>query len=190
MQLLTPSLDALPGYAAALERGWSPDNIRGETVAREELAKIEADAPAFVALQVDREAKGPPIKLPDGSTAQRIPGYHLWMWDGDFCGVIGFRWQPGTSALPPHVLGHIGYGVVPWKRRKGYATVALGLLLPRARKEGLAWVDITTDPENVASQRVILANGGVLVGPYKKPAPYGEADGLRYRIQLVDASSR
>ena len=190
MQLLTPTLDALPGYVAALERGWSPDNIRGETAARDELEKIAADAPSFVARQVDREAKGPPVKLPDGTTAQRIPGYRLWMWDGEFCGVIGFRWQPGTSALPPHVLGHIGYAVVPWKRGRGYATEALGLILPRARAEGLAWVEITTDPDNVASQRVILANGGMLLGLYKRPAQYGEADELRYRIHLSDSSSR
>jgi predicted acetyltransferase len=185
MQLLTPSLENLPDYVAALERGWSPDNIRGEEAAREELAKIEADAPAFVALQVDREAKGPPIKLPDGSTARRLPGYRLWMWDGEFCGAIGLRWQAGTSALPPHVLGHIGYAVVPWKRRRGCATKALGLLLPLARAEGLDWVEITTDPDNIPSQRVILANGGILVGPYKRPAQWGGSNGLRYRIALA-----
>jgi len=35
------------------------------------------------------------------------------MWDGEFCGQIAFRWQPGTEALPPHCLGHVGYSVVP-----------------------------------------------------------------------------
>ena len=185
LHLIQPTLEALPSYAAALSRGWSPDNIRREVAAREQLAKIDDDAAAFVAQQTDRDAKGPPIKLPDGSTAARIPGYQMWMWDGEFCGSIGFRWQPGTSALPPHVLGHIGYAVVPWKRRRGYATAALGMLLPRARAEGLAFVEITTDADNPASQRVILANGGVLVGPYTKPPQYGEADGLKYRIDLV-----
>ena len=57
--------------------------------------------------------------------------------------------------------------------------------MPHARAEGLPYVEITTDPDNPASQKVILANGGVLVGPYKKPAQYGEADGLRYRIDLA-----
>ncbi|MEO8674258.1 MAG: GNAT family N-acetyltransferase [Casimicrobiaceae bacterium] len=186
LQLIQPTLEALPAYAAALSRGWSPDNIRGEVAAREQLAKIDADATAFVAQQSDRDAKGPPIKLPDGSTAARIPGYQMWMWDGEFCGSIGFRWQPGTSALPPHVLGHIGYAVVPWKRRRGFATAALGMILPRARAEGLAFVEITTDADNPASQRVILANGGVLIGPYTKPPQYGGADnGLKYRIDLT-----
>src|SRR5438876_1094655 len=86
LQLITPAMDCLPGYAAALRRGWSPDNVRGEIAAREQLAKIESDAPAFVAQQVDRAAKGPPIELPDGSTAARLPGFQMWMWDGEFCG--------------------------------------------------------------------------------------------------------
>jgi predicted acetyltransferase len=184
LRLVEPSLAHLPPYTDALRRGWSPDNVRGEAATRDELAQIDADPQAFVARQVDREAKGPPIALPDGSTAQRLPGYRLWMWDGEFCGVIGLRWQPGTSELPPHVLGHIGYGVVPWKQRRGHATAALRLLLPHARAEGLAQVVITTEPDNVASQRVIVANGGVLIGPFVTPAQYGERPGLRFRIDL------
>ena len=185
LELVVPSLERLPDYAAALRRGWSPDNVRGEAAAREELVEIESDAASYIARQVDREAKGPPIKLPDGSTAARLPGFRLWMWDGELCGAIGFRWQPGTSALPPHVLGHIGYAVVPWKRGRGHATAALRLLLPYARAEGLSHVEITTDAGNPASQRVIVANGGMLVGPYQKPPQYGEADGLRFRIELA-----
>ena len=80
------------------------------------LARIAEDRAAFVASLDDREAKGGPIAMPDGSRLPRIPGYQRWMWDGEFCGQIGFRWQPGTSALPAYCLGHIGYGVVAWKR--------------------------------------------------------------------------
>ena len=122
--------------------------------------------------------------LPDGSTVTRLPGYHRWMWDGEFCGMIGFRWQPGTSELPPHVLGHIGFSVVPWKRRRGYASRALEMLLPEAKKEGLDYVELTTDETNIASRRVIEANGGKLVDRFKKAAAYGGAESLRYRIHL------
>jgi predicted acetyltransferase len=106
------------------------------------------------------------------------------MWDGEFCGSIGFRWQPGTTALPPYCLGHIGYGVVPWKQRKGYATLALALMLPHAKAESLPYVELTTDPENIASQRVIEANGGVLVARFTKPPQYGSTPGLQFRIGL------
>src|SRR4051794_9470228 len=104
LQLVRPALAYLPGYVAALERDWSPDTIRGQYAAREELARIDDNAQLFVDQLYDREAKGPPIALPDGSFATRLPGYRLWLWDGEFCGSIGFRWQPGTSELPAHVL--------------------------------------------------------------------------------------
>ena len=97
MQLVWPAREHLPDYRRALERGWSPDNLRPEA-AQEELAHIAEDADQFLDEQVDREAKGPAIVLPDGRMVQRLPGLHKWMWDGEFCGTIGFRWQPGTPA--------------------------------------------------------------------------------------------
>src|SRR6188472_3797442 len=140
MQLVRPGPEHLTSYVAALERGWSADNERGVEAAREELSRIQADAAAFLASMEDREAKGPPIALPDGSTAKRLPSFRRWLWDGEFCGSIGLRWQPGTTALPPHCLGHIGYAVVPWKRRRGYATAGLAEMLKSARAEGLRYV--------------------------------------------------
>ena len=113
MQLVRPASEYLASYVAALERGWSPDNVRGAIAAHEELEKIKTDAPAFIASLENRKAKGPPVTLPDGSVVARIPGYRRWLWDGEFAGSIGFWWQPGTTALPAHCLGHIGYAVVP-----------------------------------------------------------------------------
>ena len=114
-----------------------------------------------------------------------MPGYVRWMWDGEFCGQIGFRWQPGTEALPPYVPGHIGYAVVPWKRQRARGVAALALLLPEARKEGLAWVELTTDPDNEPSQKVITNNGGVLVERFAKGEAYGSSEALRWRIMLI-----
>jgi len=187
IELVRPTRERLPAYTAALERGWSADNVRGEAAAREELARIAEDADGFVARLIDREARGREVTLPDGSKVARIPGFRLWIWDGDFCGAIALRWQPGSEELPAHVLGHIGYSIVPWKQRRGYAKAALGMMLVHARAEGLAFVEITTDPDNLASQRVIVANGGMLVGPFTKPSQYGSVPGLRYRIPLARA---
>jgi predicted acetyltransferase len=185
MQLVWPSAEYLPAYSAALRGGWSADNVRGTIAAAEELARLEADPAAFLASMVDREAKGGPVKLPDGSLVERMPGFHRWIWDGEFCGTIGLRWQPGTEALPPHCLGHIGYAVVPSKRNRGYAAKALAETLPLAKAEGLRFVEITTDPDNIASQRVIEANGGVLHERFIKPPQFGSTPGLRYRIYLA-----
>ena len=184
MKLVWPAPEYLAGYVHALQQGWSPDNLRPQA-AQEQLARIAQDPARFLAEQVDREGKGPQIILPDGRSVLRLPGYSQWMWDGEFCGVINFRWQPGTTELPPHCLGHVGYSVVPWKRQRGYATRALQLLLPQASDEGLPFLEIVTDFENLASQRVIEANGGKLIERFAKPAEFGGADSLRYRILLA-----
>jgi predicted acetyltransferase len=185
MQLVRPCPEHLCGYVAALERGWSYDNERGVEAAREELIRIRGDAAAFLASLDDREGKGSPITLPDGSAAKRLPGFKRWIWDGEFCGSIGFRWQPGTTALPPHCLGHIGYAVVPWKQGLGYAKCGLRLMLAEVRPVGLPYVEITTDPDNIASQRVIAANGGILVAHFTKPPQFGCKPGLRFRISFI-----
>jgi predicted acetyltransferase len=181
LKLLVPDRVALPGYVDALRRGWSPDIIRGEAAIGEQLAAIDRDAASFLEGHIDRDAKGPPIVLPDGSQVSRLPGYRLWIWDGEFCGVIGLRWQPGSHELPSHVLGHIGYAVVPWKRNRGYATRALGLMLRHAAQEGLDHVQITTDVTNAASQRVIRNNRGVLVETFRA-MQYGPAERYRFRV--------
>lgn len=133
---------------------------------------------------MDEKAEGGPVTLPDGSVVPRLPGFSRWIWDGEFCGAIQFRWQPGGAELPAHVLGHIGYSVVPGKRGAGHATRALALLLPEVRARGLPYVTLTTDPANIASQKVIRACGGELVERFTKPAAFGGTTGLRFRIML------
>jgi len=184
MELRWPSATELDSYVAALERGWSPTAM-DDDAGRVELAAIGRDPDAFVRSMVDREATGPTIQLPDGTVAFRIPGYRKWMWDGEICGSIGLRWQPGTEDLPPHVLGHVGYSVVPWKRRLGFATAAVRAILSDAAAEGLRWIEVTTDVDNVASQGVIEGAGGTFVERFTYPPAYGTGDGLRYRIDVA-----
>jgi predicted acetyltransferase len=184
VELVWPAKEYLASYVAAIRQGWSPNNVN-PNAGFEDLARIEADADRFLAEHVDREAKAPPVVLPDGTTVKRLPGFRKWMWDGEFCGVIGLRWQPGTAELPPHVLGHIGFAVVPWKRRRGYATQALALTLADAKAEGLAYVELTADVSNLASRAVIEANGGRLVERFRKPDAYGGGESYRFRIDLL-----
>ena len=183
MQLVSPSAEHLDSYLSALRTPWSPDNQR-PSAAHDEIARVLADPELFLAQCGDPDPTGRTVTLPDGTVVPRLPGITRWMWDGEFCGSIGLRWQPGTPELPPYCLGHIGYGVVPWKQRRGYATEALRQMLPLATEVGLPYAEITTDPGNIGSQRVIENCGGVLVEHFELPATSGTGIGLRYRVAL------
>jgi len=160
LRLAPPSLDGIPGYAAALEAGWSPDTTRD--VSAEQLALLRQDPAALIDELTRQDGM---IKTASGEHP-RLPSRVFWLDDGEFCGSINLRFAPGTEVLPPAVSGHVGYAVVPWKRRCGYATEALRLLLPVAREVGLRRLQITCDEGNESSRRVIVANGGVLERSY------------------------
>lgn len=57
-------------------------------------------------------------------------------------------------------------------------------LLQDVKKYRLKYVELTTQPDNIASQKVILANGGTLVETFKTDAAYGGVMEQRYRIAL------
>ena len=58
--------------------------------------------------------------------------------------------------------GHIGDGIRPSERRKGYATEMIRLALIECRKLGIEKVLMTCDRDNIASAKSIINNGGIL----------------------------
>jgi predicted acetyltransferase len=56
--------------------------------------------------------------------------------------------------------GHIGYGIRPLERRKGYATKILELALTEAKSLGITQALVTCSKDNIASQKTILKNKG------------------------------
>lgn len=58
--------------------------------------------------------------------------------------------------------GHIGDGIRPSERKKGYATEMIKLALIECKKLGINKVLMVCDKSNIASMKTIVKNGGVL----------------------------
>jgi len=80
--------------------------------------------------------------------------------------------------------GHIGYDIRPSKRRIGYDSQILALVLPKARELGLTRVLVTCDETNIGSMKIIEANGGELEHVLEIAA--GQPRVLRCWIDLAD----
>jgi predicted acetyltransferase len=65
--------------------------------------------------------------------------------------------------------GHIGYAIRPAQRLKGYGVQILKLTLQEAAKLGLQKALLTCNADNMGSQKIILANGGIFDGENISP---------------------
>ena len=79
---------------------------------------------------------------------------------GRVLGAINIRHE--LNEYLKKVGGHIGYGIRPSERQKGYATKMLEMALPIAKELGIERALITCDKDNVASAKTIINNSGVL----------------------------
>ena len=91
-----------------------------------------------------------------------VPAYTYCLVDnsGKILGALNLR-----LCLNDYLLnfgGHIGYGIIPSARNKGYATQMLALALPIVKSFGISKVLITCDKSNIGSAKTIINNGGVL----------------------------
>jgi predicted acetyltransferase len=88
-----------------------------------------------------------------------VPCTNLWYVEGvEYLGRLAIRHR--LTEFLRDSGGHIGYDVRPTARRRGYATAMLCEALPVARALGLDQALVTCDTNNVASRKVIEANGG------------------------------
>lgn len=132
------------------------------------------DFPALVA-RLNNFSLG--LDLPDGGVRNTT----FWLVeDGEIVGVSNLRHRM-TEKL--RLLGgHIGFGVRPSAQGRGVAKELLKQTLIQAGRLGLSEVLVICLKENMASSRVIEANGGRLESEYSMP----EYDGLlqRYTVPI------
>lgn len=99
--------------------------------------------------------------------------------DDRVVGMVDIRHCLGTPFLVK-VGGHIGYGVRPSERRKGYATAILGMALDHARTLGLPRVMLSCYGDNAGSRRTILRWGG------KREREFVHTDGKMIEVYWID----
>lgn len=111
----------------------------------------------------------------------RVRGVQLGAFvDGELVGRASLRFE--LNEFFAERGGHVGYGVAPSQRRKGYATEILRQSLIVLRAEGVERVLVTCGIDNLASARTIEKNGGVYESTVP-PAPGDPTETRRYWIQ-------
>ena len=111
------------------------------------------DFPAMVAKLTDQSIG---VGLPDGFVANST----YWLLDEQEEIVAVSNLRHSLTPKLRHEGGHIGYGVRPSQRRKGYGNIVLRETLAKAWDLGLPKVLLTCAKQNAASNKVIVNNGG------------------------------
>ncbi len=158
----------------------APDMAR---VTRQGLTHFLNDAPAG--------------RHPGRPERDRAPAYHFWMRLAQahgpddapirMAGGVGLR--IGDTPNLRQYLGHVGYNVYPAARGRHLAERSTRLLLPLARRHGLACVWITCNPDNRPSHRTCQRLGATYVDTVALPVGHelyvrGEREKCRYRLDL------
>ncbi|MGE4131846.1 MAG: GNAT family N-acetyltransferase [Bdellovibrionales bacterium] len=148
LKLVAPTEELVPSYLdfiAEMEKA-------GEKIWLDNLPRAEEDHAAFV----DRLLKGE-----THPEENKVPESIFWaVLDQTVVGKLGFRHRLNDNLRD--FGGHIGYEVRPSFRNRGIAKQMLSQVLSTARAKEIGQLLLTCAPDNTASNRTILANGGVL----------------------------
>lgn len=85
---------------------------------------------------------------------------YLCINGGKLVGLLNIRY--GLPKYLAEKYGHIGYGVRPSERKKGYATTMLRYALSVCKEKGMTHVILGCYKGNLASVATIKKNGGIL----------------------------
>lgn len=90
-----------------------------------------------------------------------VPATQFWLIAaGSYVGDLDLRHRLNASLR--RFGGHIGYKIRPSQRRRGYGRLLCALGIAEAHRRGIRSILITCDDNNIGSQKIIEANGGVL----------------------------
>ncbi|MGK0534280.1 GNAT family N-acetyltransferase [Bacillus sp. 'calajunan'] len=150
VSLLTPTIDLQEEYLDFYNE-WKDS---GETMIPWVISKDPSNFPAMIQELLDAHNG---INLPESW----VPDSTYWLVtdENKIVGAVNIR-----HSLTEHLFnagGHIGYGIRPSERRKGYATKLLELSLEKTKELNITKALVVCDEVNTASKKTILHNGGL-----------------------------
>lgn len=150
VSLLTPTIDLQEEYLDFYNE-WKDS---GETMIPWVISKDPSNFPAMIQELLDAHNG---INLPESW----VPDSTYWLVtdENKIVGAVNIR-----HSLTKHLFnagGHIGYGIRPSERRKGYATKLLELSLEKTKELNITKALVVCDDVNTASEKTILHNGGL-----------------------------
>ncbi|OWT50714.1 GNAT family N-acetyltransferase [Bacillus sp. K2I17] len=150
VSLLTPTTDLQEEYLDFYNE-WKNS---GETMIPWVISKDPSNFPAMIQELLDAHNG---INLPESW----VPDSTYWLVtdENKIVGAVNIR-----HSLTEHLFnagGHIGYGIRPSERRKGYATKLLELSLEKTKELNITKALVVCDEVNTASEKTILHNGGL-----------------------------
>ncbi|PEJ07341.1 GNAT family N-acetyltransferase [Bacillus wiedmannii] len=150
VSLLTPTIDLQEEYLDFYNE-WKDS---GETMIPWVISKDPSNFPAMIQELLDAHNG---INLPESW----VPDSTYWLVtdENKIVGAVNIR-----HSLTEHLFnagGHIGYGIRPSERRKGYATKLLKLSLEKTKELNITKALVVCDAVNTASEKTILHNGGL-----------------------------
>ncbi len=150
LKLVKPTLALQPAYLSFYEE-WKAS---AEDMIPWVIGKDPSNFEAMIETLLNQE-KG--IGLPEGY----VPDSTFWLVNEEYriLGVVNIRHELSEYLL--NAGGHIGYGIRPAERRKGYATQLLKLALEKTKELGIERVLVVCDAINTGSEKTIRNNGGV-----------------------------
>lgn len=146
MKLVKPSLDWKEQHEDYMEE-WGFERMVPSSM---DLTGFSTYEEFLSALEERAQGKG-----------QWVPSSHYFLVNNmnQIIGMIDIRHE--LNEYLRTIGGHIGYGIRPSERKKGYASYLLKEALTKCKELKINHVLITCNEENIGSAKVILNNGGI-----------------------------
>lgn len=109
---------------------------------------------------------------------------YFLMEDDNIVGIGSLRLNPENNSELSIYGGHIGYGIIPSKRKQGYGSMFLHLLIKKAACFGLKEIMITCREENIGSSFVIENNFGIF-----KDIVYDSDNDTNFKRYIIDVDN-